>query len=322
MSAASGAWLARAASEASSEAAAGRVSIDGAVGSVDAKRYIRQAIALHYCSRGEGEGAAWRRWSTQRSRHTPPCRTSCRTGSASMNSLARTMSGPSGTSSIALAPLDRRERAASVACCSLAQYGARLDQSDGDAARNLGTLRQARSASAISVPRPGPSSATIAVAGLAHRLPDGDGPQAEKLAEDLADLRRGDEIAFSSDRLARGVIAGARVGEAGLHIVVDADRPFAGDPLLKPRRKRRSSVRASFGCVASRGESRLPPRAPDQPRADQDHGDGIDDARREDADIQRVSGMGLAHELDQAAEDAIEDRGTARTPCPGRVSAR
>src|SRR4029079_1574714 len=36
----------------------------------------------------------------------------------------------------------------------------------------------------------------------AHRLPDGDGPQANQLAEDLADLGCGDEVAGAADRLA------------------------------------------------------------------------------------------------------------------------
>src|SRR5581483_12110249 len=59
---------------------------------------------------------------------------------------------------------------------------------------------------------------------------------------------------------------------------------------------------------SSRGERGLPPRAPDEPGADQDHGDGIDDAWREDADIHRVPGMRLARELlNDAAEDAVED---------------
>ena len=40
---------------------------------------------------------------------------------------------------------------------------------------------------------------------LAHRLPDGNRPKADQLAEDLADLGRGDEVARAADRLAGGV---------------------------------------------------------------------------------------------------------------------
>jgi hypothetical protein len=57
--------------------------------------------------------------------------------------------------------------------------------------------RSARSASAIMVPRPGPSSISRSVRRRAHRLPHRRRPQPEQLAEHLADFGRGGEIALA-----------------------------------------------------------------------------------------------------------------------------
>ena len=105
------------------------------------------------------------------------------------------------------------------------------------------------------------------LARLAHRLPHGDSPQTEKLTEDLAHLRSGDEIAVAPDRLARGVIAGARVGEAGLHVGSNAQGAFAGNQLLEPRRKRRLLGAGEFQ-VRTHHEARAATRQSPAPRAD------------------------------------------------------
>ena len=211
---------------------------DGAVGSVDTKRYIRQAIALHYFSSGEGEGAAWR------------------DGDAALApyaALPHELLHGKGVDELvgkdderafrhvldAFAPLDRRERAFKRRLLHIAHCGARLDQSNGDALQELGNAPPGTERVGHQRAATGTELGNDRLAGLAHRLPDGDGPQAEKLTEDLAHLRRSDEIAGASDRLARGVIAGARVGEAGLHVGRNAQGAFAGNLLLEPRRKRR-----------------------------------------------------------------------------------
>ena len=102
----------------------------------------------------------------------------------------------------------------------------------------FGEIRQARSASASKVPRPGPNSATVIGRELAHRLPHGDRPKAEQLAKDLADLRRCDEIARAADRLTRGVDPGPGIEQTGFHVGFDAERAVRGDAGRKPRRER------------------------------------------------------------------------------------
>ena len=216
----------------------GRVSTT-ALSAASMPRTGEGSASLSTASSGaKGEGAA-SPMVTQRSCQTPPCRTICRTGSASMNSLAMTMSGPCGTSrSCRTSAAGQGSRAASARCVSRSTGLVSIRAIDM-LSSNLGTLRHARSASAISVPRPAPSSATVTTRGLAHGLPDRCAPHADQLAEHLADLRRGDEVAVFADRLARRVIARAPVGEASFHIVVHADRTVAGNPLAQPGRKRR-----------------------------------------------------------------------------------
>ncbi len=65
--------------------------------------------------------------------------------------------------------------------------------------------------------------------GRAHPLPQIDAPQADQLAEHLADLWRGDEIAARAQRIARRVIAPARMEQRLLHEGCDAERPRGGD---------------------------------------------------------------------------------------------
>jgi hypothetical protein len=57
-----------------------------------------------------------------------------------------------------------------------------------------------------------------------HLPPDRRHPQSDQLAEHLADLRRGDEIACGTDRLAVDVIPMLRMAEAELHVLGDRDR--------------------------------------------------------------------------------------------------
>ena len=148
-----------------------------------------------------------------------------------MNSLAMRMSGPCGRSSMLSHHCSGAGEQRSVVRLRLAQHGARLDQRDGDAVEQSG--HAAEHAKRVGHQRAAPRSKLgDDHRGLAHGLPDCGGPDAKQLAEHLADLGRGDEVAVSSDRLPRRVIAGTAVGEAGLHIVMHADRPVTGDPLF------------------------------------------------------------------------------------------
>ena len=65
---------------------------------------------------------------------------------------------------------------------------------------------RARSASAISVPRPGPSSTSSTGSGAPMRRQTSAHHSADQLAEHLADLRRGDEVAGGAQGIARRVI--------------------------------------------------------------------------------------------------------------------
>ena len=73
----------------------------------------------------------------------------------------------------------------------------------------------------------------------AERLVGGDAPDADQLAEHLADFRRSDEIALEADGGAGGVIAMVRIGQDEAHVVGDrngtdgADQP---DDLVFERR--------------------------------------------------------------------------------------
>ena len=90
----------------------------------------------------------------------------------------------------------------------------------------------------------------------AHLLPDDGTPQPDELAEHLADLRRGDEVAGAADGGLPAVVAVLGILQAGLHVVVDADRAVARDarrefsrqwPLrLRGRRSFQSRVRARY----------------------------------------------------------------------------
>src|SRR5262249_42117678 len=70
--------------------------------------------------------------------------------------------------------------------------------------------------------------------GRPHRLPGRETPCPDELAEDLAHLRRGDEIAAATERFAPHVIAIVGITEAGGHIVGDRDRPVRADASSEP----------------------------------------------------------------------------------------
>ena len=90
------------------------------------------------------------------------------------------------------------------------------------ASRKSGTFAATRRMSAISVPRPGPSSTSRTGEGLSSQPPGLDQPGADDLAEHLADLRRGDEVAARAEGIARHVIAVRRIAEAVRHVFGDA----------------------------------------------------------------------------------------------------
>ena len=134
------------------------------------------------------------------------------TGSASTNSFAIAIVGPSGhlfdaVDASAIGTL----AFASVCSCSARNTGLISTRCTESAARNSGSACAARSASAISVPRPGPSSTRCTSRGRSHLLPHRRGPRADQLAEHLAHFRRGDEIAGRAERVARHVIAVPRM---------------------------------------------------------------------------------------------------------------
>ena len=182
----------------------------------------------------------------------PRPRTNCRIGSASRNSLATSSSGPSGTSSRSRQPdAVRRRRGARLLLG--AQHRARLDQIQPQRAAKSGTAPAARRKSAISTPRPGPSSARMHRVGPAHPLPQIGAPQPDQLAENLADLRRGDEIAAAPSGSRRRVIARLGIVQRHRHKGGDRERPLGADapgdlvrePGLGSRPWRAAGVRAA-----------------------------------------------------------------------------
>ena len=107
--------------------------------------------------------------------------------------------GPSGTSSKRSCQVGAKPRERGC-CCSARRRALISTRCSSSAAWKPGTPRVARSASAISVPRPGPSSTSAHGGGRAHRQPALGQPGADQLAEHLADLRRGGEVAGGAER--------------------------------------------------------------------------------------------------------------------------
>ena len=97
---------------------------------------------------------------TARSRQASPWRTSWRMGRASMNSLAMTISGACGTASMVATHSTGTGDVPRVSRCISCSTGLVSIKAIRKPPSNAGTLFSARSASAIKVPRPGPSSAS------------------------------------------------------------------------------------------------------------------------------------------------------------------
>ena len=183
-----------------------------------------------------------------RSAQPSPVRTNWRTGSASKNSLAMRRRGPAAAPRRGRARLPRRRRAPPAA----PRAGAGWSRPDAPAPprRNAGRMRAVRRMSAISVPRPGPSSARTKGAGAPIRSQAATAQSADQLAEHLADLRRGDEVAAAAERLAAHVVAELGVAEAGGHVVGDGDRPVGGSAESAPRGARRLLGGAGVDALA------------------------------------------------------------------------
>ncbi len=79
-----------------------------------------------------------------------------------------------------------------------------------------------------------------------------DKEDADDLAEQLADLRRGDEVAIAAEGVARLVIAVFGIGEAQREIVGDADRAGGADDRLDLLGKWRGHRTASALAAARR----------------------------------------------------------------------
>ena len=62
-------------------------------------------------------------------------------------------------------------------------------------------------------------------------------PRPDHLAECLAELRRGDEVALRPEGITRAVVAAGRVVEREVHEAADGQRPLAPDHLGEDRLK-------------------------------------------------------------------------------------
>jgi hypothetical protein len=177
-----------------------------------------------------------------RSAQPSPVRRNCRIGSASRNSLATTKRGRSGSPSIRRAMRAMRPRAAS-AC--RARSGAR-PRPDAPAGRR-GTRHAPRRAQDVGHQR-APARPELGQGegrGRALVEPGLREAEADQLAEHLADLGRGGEVAARAQRIAGGVVAVDGMGQAFRHVVGHGERPRAG------------------GCgrgEAAQARSRAPPR--------------------------------------------------------------
>ena len=109
----------------------------------------------------------------------------------------------------------------------LPQGRARLDEMHGGGRLEVG--QDTRRAQQVGHQRAAPrSELDEAAAGrAAHGVPDFHHPQADQLAEHLADLGRRGEIAGRAEGIAGGVV----VPQAQAHVALDRDRPVEGDDL-------------------------------------------------------------------------------------------
>ena len=109
---------------------------------------------------------------------------------------------------------------------------------------------------------PGPKLDDAHIFRRAHLSPDGDHPHADQLAEHLADLGRGDEIAGGADRIVRDVVTVLRMGQREPHVVGERHRPGDGDQSADFTFQRRVFI-SHFGRSA--GGPRLPRAQPSLP---------------------------------------------------------
>ena len=134
-----------------------------------------------------------------------------------------------------------------------AQHRARLDQMHRKRGAKIRHAFAARSASAISVPRPGPELDEVHALRRSHLLPDRRGPCADQLAEHLADFRRGDEITRRAERIARDVIAVVRMARGR---AACSPATGIGPSVSMMRRISRSERRHRAACAAFSGGRR------------------------------------------------------------------
>ena len=194
-----------------------------------------RGIAASKCGSGSG-AATMTKWPSGAISMTRSCQPSASltawcTGSASMNSLATMMHGPGGTSSIALCHRIGGVEPFEHALLHLLQRRTDLDQMHDQRVAKAGDdFRRPQRV----VHQGAASGAELDDADIfrrAHLLPDRAHPQPDQLAEHLADLGRGDEIAAGAERIAIDVIAVLRMRQAQPHIFGnrhrsgDADQP-------------------------------------------------------------------------------------------------
>ena len=152
---------------------------------------------------------------TRRSRQPPPRRTYCRSGSASKNSLASRIIGPPGTSASIACHAGGVAAVASVSRCRARNTGLVSTRCKRAAATNSGAIRRhVRPASAAERAASGAEFHQPNRVRRTHRPPDLDAPRADQLAEHLADLRRGGEVAGGAERIAGRVVAVFRMSSA------------------------------------------------------------------------------------------------------------
>ncbi len=144
-----------------------------------------------------------------------------------------------------------------------AQARAALDQVEARARRGSpARARVARNRSASSVPRPGPSSTRRTGRGAPWSAQAWASHSADDLAEGLADLGRGDEVAGGAERVVAAVVAEGRVAERQLHEARDRERPLGLDQGGKHRLKIAQRSSAARGpCCASPARCRSAPSA-------------------------------------------------------------
>ena len=217
--------------------------------------------------RGAGRPRRGRPRPTWRSRQSASARWNWRIGRASKNSLATRRSGPAGRSSDAARPSGgprrrarRPGRRAGAGLVSTSQSSAAVAEArlPGGGAQGVAHQRAAAGAEL------GEDAGAAAAVG-----PGLGQPEADELAEHLADLGGGGEVAGGAERVAGGVVA----GEAEPHPGVEAERAGgldAGAELGRERgHARRAESRMRSRPTASIGSDRSWPmvRPHSAPRA-------------------------------------------------------